>query len=153
MSPSRGRIRIYGGLAGAAIAMPIGLLSWMGAPTTLSLAIPAAAAGATIGAWLAPALLGADGVKTAAVGLGAGLIAMPVAGFFIGVGLGAQQILDGDLSGVVYPVAMTLYVPVVFMNLVLVSVPVALIWASVMGRFAHGPRQSALTASRDIPAR
>jgi hypothetical protein len=151
MSSSRARIRLFGGLTGAAIGIPAGLfVNWLVGPTTLSLAIPAIATGSVLGAWLAPALIGADGVKAAAVGLGAGLLALPVVGFLIGIGPGAQQVLDGDFRGFVSPLAMALYVPPLFMNLVLVSVPAALAWATVTRRIANGPRQSTLSLSHDI---
>lgn len=135
---SKGRSRLIGGALAAGLGSAAGLIlallmgplpgsAWTMVPIGLAI-------GGIVGFWLSPALVRADGVKTGAVGLAAGVLSVPLVGLLGSVPYGIATLLAGNLSGLIAPFLSALFIAVIGVGALVVSIPAGLVWAALTRR-------------------
>jgi hypothetical protein len=139
-----GRYRLTGAIVAAAIAaVGTGVPTLAGIDHYLLPGIgPAVAAAAVIGGLLAPSLRNARRGRLIAVGLTAGLLVLPLMGFFAALGgatsVPGDQVGSQDLSAVVFRILLNwLFFVLVSAALLIVLVPLGVLWAVLTRRIAQ----------------
>jgi hypothetical protein len=119
--------------------------------------------GGLLGLWLSPILRHADTVKTVALGVATGVLWVPLVGVLAGIPTGAQMVLAGNILGVLYPIAIVVYVSYALLTVLWVFVPAGLLWAVLVrplvssgtlimpGRETAAPANADGHSARDIP--